>query len=436
MHRELKIMMVGLFLAVMMSSCVKEGDFEALKHPIEIQGDFDPVFGLPIAKMSADMNTFINMFDSVGRWSVTVNDNGIVSLNLSDTMRAKLNWSIRKGKAEQPKLSGDTIFKHIIISGTQTTNLFNTLQTLNLENVSVDHLITNVDADAKAYLSETFDNLLDRGIHITFDSMTFEVACVDGHSEMLKTESSNKKYDLQDIKDGCNILILKNSDMGIFTIHKPMYVLYRIRMNLAIPLDQWITNEEWLNLDDIGVDSVTAEIHTNIEMPLTFASSQFSIDDTMNVNLAKLDSSLAQIRGYVNLGNNEGNYLALAIDNGLPVGISFGAALLDESGNPITDLTHNDTILKPASIMPSADGSTYIAKEPGKSIIKLSLNQSLLDNLAKTRSIGFHIEMQTTDGAIVSILPENKVDVRAYIVVSPHVSFHTDPIGIDIPLIK
>lgn len=423
MRIKLKIMMVSLFLITAMTSCVKEGDFEALKHPLEIQGDFDPVFGFPVAKMSADMNTFIDMFDSAGRWSATVNGDGIVALHLCDTMQARLNWVVRKGETERPKASADTMTKHINITGTQTTNLFNTLQSLEMEGVTIEHLMTQVDADVKAYISETFYSLLDRGIRITFDSMKFVVACSDGHSETMKTECAGKRYDLRELVDGCNILVLKDADMSIFTTHKPMYVLYSIRMNLDIPYDQLIDGEDWLNLDDVGVDSVTAAIHTDIEIPLTGASSKFGIHDTVPLDLADMDSTLAEIREYATLGNDDKSYIALVIDNGLPVGVSLGASLMDADSVCITKLLKNDTVLKAAPIVPSADGTTNIAQGSEKSIVKITINQSLLDQLAKTRYLGFDVDMRTSNnGATVSVLPENRVNVRAYIVANPHVS--------------
>ena len=49
---KLKTITFAIIATLLVSSCMKEGDFSELKHPIIFEGDFDPVLGIPFAKMS------------------------------------------------------------------------------------------------------------------------------------------------------------------------------------------------------------------------------------------------------------------------------------------------------------------------------------------------------------------------------------------------
>lgn len=437
MPMKLRIMMVCLFSALVMTACVKEGDFEALKHPMIIEGEFDPVFGFPIAKMSADVGTVINMFDSTKRLTVDVDANGAVTLHITDTMQANLDWRIlKKGRNEMSKASSDTIVRHIPIMGAQTTNLFNALQDLNVEGVELDKMLVSVDADVKAHLSNAFNDLMSRGCRVTFDSIVLTAVCSDGYINELPTNVRGRSIDLNDLTAGTNIVLMDCADMKEYTKHKPLYVDYKLRANVAIPLSQWRVSDTNLNLDSIGVDSVAASINTRIDIPLALSSSQFGLNDTMALNLEDLDSTLAEVRKYVSISNHHESYIAFVIDNGLPVAIDFDAMLLDEGKQPVVaSLLGGDTQIQGAPIVPFS-GNTYMAQGTSSSTIKVMITDQLLNNLAKTRHLVFSVDLHTSNnGAMVQIRPEDRLNVRAYIVASPHAGFRTDTIDLNLPSI-
>lgn len=427
---RLKTIALSLSLAVLATACMKEGDFDELRHPIEIQGDFDPVLGIPIAKMSADVGTFINMFDSTGNMSVNVDANGNVAIHMADTMHAQLNWAVSKSRQTEAKALDDTIRRHIIITGSQTTHLFNTLQNLDIEGVSLETLRADVDADIQAHLSDAFNDLISRGCRVTFDSITLTTVCSDGYVKPIHTLISSSVFDLRDLNNGRNIQIMKDEEMKDLTIHKPLYIDYRIRMNVSIPMDQWHTSDSSMNLDDIGVDSVVADIHTYLDFPLSFSSTNFGMSDTMDLDLHNLDSTMAKIREYLTLNEEEKSYMAFVIDNGLPVEIGFNAALLDEYGGPIVErLLEGDTVLAGAPVVPFEGAS--IAQGTTRSTIKVVVTEKLLEQLSNTRKLSFAVNLKTSqNGSAVFIRPENRVNVRAYIVASPHVSLN---VSIDNP---
>lgn len=422
---------VLMLACLVLTACIKEGDFDELGHPLELSGDFDPIFGVPIAKMSADMGTIVNMVDSTGKMAVDVNGEGIVALHLYDTMRAHLNWHVQKGgMAAARKGPDDTILTQSFIKGTQSTSLFSKLQNLDVEGLTFDAVNTNVTADIQVFISNTFQHLVNRGIRITFDSIRLYVECSDGYSEELNTLVRDRVFDVPQLEAGQHIEIIANDDMKRFMTHKPLFVRYSIRMNTAIPTDEWTARDTNINLDSIGVDSVVAGIYTSLNIPLALACTGFGVNDTVALDLAELESSLDEVRNYVTLDDNDKSYLAFVIDNYLPVEVGFDATLLDATGNPICgSILGGDTMLAGAPIVAMGDGRRYVSDGSTQSTIKVLLTNSLLENLSKTRKIVFSVRLRTSEnGQTVAIRPEDKLNVRAYIKVNPHASVHV-PIG-------
>ena len=72
---KLKTITFAIIATLLVSSCMKEGDFSELKHPIIFEGDFDPVLGIPFAKMSANMGDIVKLFDSTETSSVYIDSN-------------------------------------------------------------------------------------------------------------------------------------------------------------------------------------------------------------------------------------------------------------------------------------------------------------------------------------------------------------------------
>ena len=61
-----------------MAACSKD-DFMELRHPIVMEGEFDPVYGIPVAKMSADVATMVGMLDFNQNVTVYIGEDDIVS---------------------------------------------------------------------------------------------------------------------------------------------------------------------------------------------------------------------------------------------------------------------------------------------------------------------------------------------------------------------
>jgi hypothetical protein len=115
-----------LLLPLLLAGCSKDY-FDELRHPLEIQGSFDPMYGIPLAKMSANMATLVGMADTNSAISVYVGDQGIVSLHYDYNEHTVLSWVAEKGKGAKDGSKSDTLYNYTIINGKEDIDIFKKL---------------------------------------------------------------------------------------------------------------------------------------------------------------------------------------------------------------------------------------------------------------------------------------------------------------------
>ena len=81
-----KFLLIISCFALLTAACTKEGDFDELKHPIEIRGNFDPQYGFPIARMSANVEDLLGLVHTSENIAVYIDENDVVAFRYSDTL--------------------------------------------------------------------------------------------------------------------------------------------------------------------------------------------------------------------------------------------------------------------------------------------------------------------------------------------------------------
>lgn len=448
---KLRIIALTLFLSVLAFSCSKD-DFDDLLHPIVVEGAFDPVYGLPIASMSANMGTLVGMFDTNTSVSVYIGGDDVVSLRYSYYNHTRLQWDVEQSKSiARSKGLYDTIHEYSTLHGTQYIDLFDKIEGFDIDNVGMDVLYVSVNTFLKAYVNSTLQSLVEKGVSLAFDSIHVTIICKDGHREELPLMPNVDKVNVGDIVDGRNFTILDQYDVWGVVRHKPVWVEYTVRMCMGIPIDQlWdIDPTQPVNyLDSIAVDSIAADIYADFDLPLKFYCQDIAYSDTLPLNASSISDLTDNLRddtlvlGDVRLTLNDTNcYIALAAENYLPLELLLDVEFLDAAHRPLaTSLIQGDRSLYGAPLEPVPGASNvYQANGYSSSLLRIHLDLHALKELAKAEYVAFHIGANTsTLGATtprpnVAIKKHDRLDLRAYIVFSPHADFSiplTGPINI------
>ena len=68
--------------------------FVSLQIQLSIEGDFDPVWGIPAAKWTVTTSEILGVIDSMAHFDLYTNDDGIISLRYAKTVHTVFDYSI------------------------------------------------------------------------------------------------------------------------------------------------------------------------------------------------------------------------------------------------------------------------------------------------------------------------------------------------------
>ena len=328
-----RITIMLLLLPILMTACDKE-EFEALRHPLVLEGEFDPLFGIPVAKMSADMATIVGMLDFNNDVSVYIGEDDIVSFRYYYNKHFTMSWVASKRAAKGSTKDGfDTIRSYSLIEGTQTFDLFEKLEIFDTNEFNVNEFLVTVDADVKGFVNSSFQEALAVGANLTFDSLSIIVHCQDGYTEELPQLITTEKVSVAELLETRNIPIFSKYNMKDVIEHRPTSVDYAVRMCITIPTDQMAPGSTFNQcMETLGVDSMMADMHACLELPLNFYSHGVSYNDTLPLDLSSLAEKLNNIEDSMMHGDNytirmnDSNcYMAFVTQNHLPIELNFNS---------------------------------------------------------------------------------------------------------------
>lgn len=422
----------SLLLSLLLVGCSKDY-FSELRHPLEIQGSFDPVYGIPLARMSTNMADLVGMVDTSQAITVYVGEDDIVSFRYDYHQHATLSWAMEKGALAQKNTKSDTLRLHHILSGTEKIDLFEKLQDYDTNTLRINELLVSLEADVQGYVNSSFQEVLAEGCNLSFDSVMLKINCLDGYSETLPLLIATDEVSITQLIDSKRLSILKDHNIRHVVEHRPYCVEYAVRLCIALPANQLAegsTFREQMNY--IGVDSVSIDLDARLELPLNFRSINVNYTDTMELNLTNLEEQLRSLEqdalsgNYYNISLNDSNcYLALIVDNGLPLGLNFDLTFLDQYGMPTLGTIFNgdfEIAPSPVTVLQGYE-NTYASNGSTRSQFNLHLSLENLRQLSGTRKVAYKVNLNTSNPAgnpFVAVRGNDRLEVRSYVVVSPH----------------
>ena len=441
-----------LLLSVIVAACSKD-DFSELRHPIVIEGEFDPVYALPLAKMSADMATIVGMFDINKDVEVYAGEDDVLSFRYNYNRFFTLDWTASKGMKKGGTKDGlDTIHNYTLIEGTQTFDLFEKLEIFDTNEFSINEFLVTVEADVTGFVNSSFQEALARGANLTFDSLVLVIHCMDGYTEELPHLITTEKVSVPDLLNTHRVPIFNKYNLKDVVEHRPTSVDYKVRMCITIPAEQMMPGSGFEEcIQTLGVDSMTTDLRACLELPLKFYSKEVTYFDTLSLDLSNLEEELGEIEdGSMNgdhytLSLTDSNcYIAFVTKNHLPVELNFNVTFLDGNQNEILHtLFEGDRAIYAAPVTQmEGHADTWISEGNTMSQFKIHLSLDELKQLANTRNVVYRIKLNTArhsqagEKPYVAIRMDDHIDIRCYAVVSGHADFSL-PVNLpDVPFFR
>lgn len=430
--RNVFLIVVAL-LAV--QSCTKEDDFEALRHPILLEGDFDPVWGLPVAKMSANIGDLVGMLDTNSTVEVYIDNNDLVSFRYADTFYNTFDQFGEKKAILHTKGEYDTLRSQNVLSGSLDIPLYQSLDILENGTLQLTGLYFTLTAQITAFVNDSLMELFRQGVRIYFDSISLRIQCQDGFTPTIDLGGERGTISTTDLIEGQDFTIFDNFDIGQLLNHKPIAIQYAMRMNMAIPIDQWELLDPDHAFDSLGVDSITSVVNAFADFPLQLYCRDISYTDTIPIDLPMddIDTILNEVERYLTLDST--SCIIIETQNHLPLNLHLNTLFLDENMHPVTrPLFASDSIVYGAPLVPlGGESFSYVSGGSTKSRIVVPITLQLAKDLRRARHMQFSLGGSTsTLGAqgsqpTIVVRGQDKVDLKAYIVLAPHVHLATDP---------
>jgi len=424
-----KLFLLALILPLVMVSCKKADDFEALNHPIVAEGEFDPVLGIPLAKMIADVPTLLEMIDTNHELEVYIDSNDMVGLRYSDTQYTSFDYMVAKGNGTTLAKDGDTIRLRGTIQGTMDIDFFEKMEMFTEQTVEAEGLFVTMDAFVKGIISDSLTALTEQGVQLYFDSIMLHVECADGFNPTIPLVSNPLRVSVAELADGKNFRVVENFDCHYLVNRKPEVVSYAIRMNIAIPLDVWIAHDSIsTGLDAIGLNRVDATIATKLDFPLQFYCTDFDYTDyTVDVNMDGLKSILDKIHKYATL-NDSSSYMVFEGKNYIPLTIKLNASVLDSNSNVLIEqIFPSDSTLWGAPLTLAENSTSYVSDGYTTTRVVMPIDDNMLETLTQMRHMRYKVKFSTSTlnapvaKPTVMVRKDDVIDLRAYIVLSPHI---------------
>lgn len=426
----------------MVVSCVKKDDFDALRHPISVQGEFDPVYGLPVAWYNADLHTLMDLVAYDENLQVTADpESGLLTLSSKYDSHHVYTFDGSKHRPAR-KAEGDTV---VMYRGMLSHDNVIRLGEYMVENdMLINSLYLSLSTYMHAAVSEETQALLSHGVEIYFDTIQMVLDCEVGGSETIDIPMASRTY-LRDIMNGREIPLLEHYDISWAINRQAKEVHLQTALNVAATQNTdigVIMDEAYLH-NALKVDSMVVDCHVAIEYSAIMYVGNLREVDTIVADFSNLNTHIDNPDGNMDVSvrlNDTNNYLIIKSENRLPFNIEVQLRGLDSNYHAVTEpLLPAGSCIAAAPIAPvppeysHGEYSAYSSSAPAVAELKVPFSAAMMRRLAKASFLELSIRVTSmTEGAseskpFVIIRDSDNLNLKVFVQASPH-------IGINVPL--
>ncbi|MBP3764120.1 MAG: hypothetical protein J6I49_09655 [Bacteroidales bacterium] len=438
--------------ALNVSSCIKEGDLDIFTHPIDMQFNFSPHYGFPIAYGELNLNDILTRLakkDSTVNSYIDTNSDVLTFVFSGEKTDSIFPLSFL-GDATNPKAANhkrraehkthhlkygshkDTPWYYVdtVFHDTVPIDLFD--HAVIKENV-VDNgieltnawLTLSVKANGE-YLNPSWDSLLNPYVHVVFDSVS--VVAV-GHGNVDDSVSSGEvginSVVINDItKD--TLYSFENIDLAkLFNVY-PKEIVYTYRLRLQISPDivssDIVTRPFREVLDTLSLTKFFYTAKAKLTLPMSLKVPSLDYAYYLNWNGGS-GQSLGEMLDSIGKSLDEGLSigldnlsLQLKFDNGIPLGFGLNAWFLDADSTVLHKLVPDRNYIEAAPLQNgTASGSTLTT-------INFNVDSQSLDKVKQASIIQLLMHLNTSGGQHAAVKIDDFLRIKAYMQVKVNIN--------------
>ena len=385
-----------LFASLLMTSCLKDGfnDFEALKHPMTIQGEVSPSFMVPVASGSATIFDMLKMVQ-ISYARMEVNDQGIVTITYDTAQSFHIDLTNGKGRRTSPKNSAIVHTARNSINGSVAIDLFDNIEFLENAELEVDSLKVSLNAFVVAQANQQAIAALEAyHVHVYYDSLYINV--VGNDNSIYPVNIAADSIPIDSLIQGQNIKLFDNTDISTVINKRPKEIRYGARMNIAFEAAFFAMtgmSENQFVADSIGVTAVDIDADIKVEFPISAYINNLSYETDINFEPSFHLNDLAI----------DSSFIFLNLDNGIPLSMGVKASFVNGAGVETCEIINTTVAGAPvtATTPHVSDGST-------NTLDTIVVSNEVFQALLETKKIRVKASLNTSNNDL-----QQRVAIRA-----------------------
>ena len=440
MKRKTITLTAMLAMALGFAACDMKDNIDLLRHPIHIQGEVDPHYGMPVAYGQANINDLLHMMS--GQYSGYIKDTDILTIYFDTTATDAINGTQDAASALPAKpvarKDASLVRKDTILTYPLDITLFDDVNEngiLDDTNISINELWLSLDAFVKAtptqpqyetmirnYVSATFDNLTIRYVDHDGNPHTFDQSLLADDSATVTRLLDGDTFSFQRV----NLASIVNA------LPRRIEVSFRMRLNVSggiLSTDVSSLNFSQM-LDELHLTRVDYTVHLNAELPFEIRIKglpyEFTVDMGEGMSRINIDSIVHNINEGLSAELKDSRF-SLGLDNGIPFDLRLSASFLDENDNPVrlddgsVFYIVPDTLVSAAVCVPIGSTNVYHATGRTHNVIEAALDSRKLELLSDARKLKVSLRMATSNQRMVAVEKDGNIFIKAYVKVHPAV---------------
>lgn len=415
-----------LAFAGMMSSCLRDDDWEMLKHPIHVTGTIDPTWGVPVGYGEMNINDLLSHLSSDYQGIINP-DSNIVTVEYSMTSRDTI-WAFSsvKGGSKSGRIKGGAkgaIFtKDSVIVDTIAIDLFNSVNSL--DSITIAHVW--LDLSVGAY-SDYCSEMVRRNTTVKFDSLEIWYDDKAGnHKQFIPTEVDLSSFSVlvTDIREGFDHAF-PTIDVASVVNDLPtrFYTKYHLKINVSdsIISQNIFTMSIPQILDSLRMTKFIYFADLDVQMPMSIMvdNMQHSFDIDLGDGLASvnLDSIIQSINEGISVEITDSKF-TLDLENGIPLNMVLTARMYD--GNGVLKWTAFNNAQVPSANVAQVPGDpmSWYATTPTHTTLTTSLNSADLDKIKEAKTMKVILTLGSNNKHVL-VDKDDYLKMRAYLLVHP-----------------
>lgn len=422
------------------TSCLKDGlnDFEALRHPVYLEGHFNPELGIPVGHAEFTVRQMLNYFASDNAY-IYVTDDSVVGLRIDTLMPLTLNYSdmnVAKQARRNAKEGEDDSINTAVnyINGEISLASLQEYYDQADFDLQLKNIFTSLGARLGTNCTQHTRDMVDQvGLDAYIDQITI---VAEGNNGTYTLPFQMANIHVQNFLNEDTVSLLSREDISQVIDVRPTMLRYSFRLTTVIENMNFYTIEELYDYVTDSLELLELNFNTrfNVDFPLSLSLTNLAIDTSMPMSPVPLEYD-------IQMGNIRVDSSALIMEfhNSLPMALALGAQLADSVTGEHVDIFDGGRVqIEGGSLAYNSNLGTYVVNSPNHSTIRVTLDQRKLDALTHCNALLFQVGLSSAShegqNPIVSVQTTDALGLNVYIQARADLNIHM-PI-LDQPLLS